>query len=147
MRNSINWPQLSVAVLLALTAIYVVISGYDYNVGSARNIGPGFFPVALGGLMLLIVVFVGLEGLRDEAIEVLWVPRPLLAISAGMIGFAMALETAGLVPATLILVLLVSLSEGPLRAKVTAINAMALSTLGVLLFIEAFSLPVPAINW
>ena len=52
-----------------------------------------------------------------------------------------------LIANALILVLLVSLAEGPLRAKVTAINAMALSTLGVLLFIEAFSLPVPAINW
>jgi len=147
MRNSINWPQLSVAGLLAVTGGYVVVSGFSYDVGSARNIGPGFFPVALGLLMLVIVFFVALEGVRDAAIDVLWVPRPLLAISAGMVGFALALETAGLIPATVILVLLSSLAEGPLRAKTTVINAIALSAMGVLLFIEAFSLPLPAINW
>lgn len=147
MRNSINWPQLGMAALLAMTSVYVVISGISYDVGSARNIGPGFFPAALGLLMLLIVFFVALEGVRDAAIDVLWVPRPLLAISAGMVGFAMALQSAGLIPATVILVLLCSLAEGPLRATATVINALALSVMGVLLFIEAFSLPVPAISW
>lgn len=147
MRNSINWTQLCVAALLAVTGVYVVVSGLSYDVGSARNIGPGFFPVALGVLMLVIVVFVALEGMREAAIDVLWVPRPLLAISAGMTGFALALETAGLIPATVILVLLSSLAEGPLRAKATLVNAVVLSVIGVLLFIEAFSLPLPAINW
>ena len=71
----------------------------------------------------------------------------MLMIAAGFIAFAALIERAGLVPATLAMVVLVSLAEKPVRPIATVGTAVGLSVLGVVVFLYGFGIPVAAIQW
>ena len=148
MARSINWLQVGAALLLGLFGLYVIVQGSGYEMGSLRRMGPGFFPVMIGSVLLLFAVLLVLEVWHEEKTERnFWIPRPILTISAGFVAFAALLERAGLVPATLALVVLVSLAEKPVRPVAAVAIAVALSVLGVLVFIYGFGIPAAAFEW
>ena len=104
----------------------------DYPIGTARNMGPGGFPVivasllALGGLAL---VARSCFGTRDEPIEI--AVLPLVLVSAGIAVFTLVLMGAGLVLATMALVLLSAGASGrfrPVTALLLATGVAAGST-------------------
>lgn len=147
MTRPINWLQVGAAALLGLVGAFFVWHGSDYPMGSLRRMGPGFFPVIVGAVLLLFAILLVLEVAHSEKEKDFWIPRPILMVSAGFVAFAALLERAGLVPATLVMVILVSLAEKPLRPISAATNAVALSVLGVVVFLYSFGIPVAAIHW
>lgn len=147
MSRSINWLQVGVAGLLGLIGIFVIWHGSDYPLGSLRRMGPGFYPVLVGAVLVLFSTLLVLEVAYSEKEKNFWIPRPVLMISAGFIAFAALLERAGLVPATLAMVILVSLAEKPVRPVSTVATAVGLSVLGVVVFLYGFGIPVAAIQW
>lgn len=147
MTRSFNGLQVGVAALLGLLGLYVIWQGSGYEIGSLRRMGPGFFPVMVGSVLLLLSVLIAVEQRYSEKEKDFWIPRPILIISAGFVAFAALLERAGLVPATLVMVLLVSFAEKPVRPVAAIATAVSLSVLGVLVFIYGFSLPIAAIQW
>ncbi|AFT69647.1 Small permease component of tripartite tricarboxylate transporter [Alloalcanivorax dieselolei B5] len=147
MARPFNGLQIGAAALLALLGLFIIWQGSDYSMGSLRRMGPGFFPVMMGSVLLLFSLLVVWEVRREEKQENLWVPRPILMICAGFIAFAALLESVGLVPATLALVILVSLAEKPVRPVATVATAAGLCVLGVLVFLYGFGIPVAAIQW
>ncbi|MEO1902705.1 MAG: tripartite tricarboxylate transporter TctB family protein [Alcanivorax sp.] len=147
MARSINWLQVCAALLLGLLGLYVIAQGSGYDMGSLRRMGPGFFPVMIGSVLVLFAVLLVLEVWHSEKEKNFWIPRPILAITAGFVAFAALLERAGLVPATVALVLLVSLAEKPVRPVAAVATAVGLSVLGVLVFVYGFGIPVSAFEW
>ncbi len=147
MERSINGLQVGAAVLLGLLGVYVIWQGSGYEIGSLRRMGPGFFPVMVGSVLVLFAGLLVLEVRHSEKEQAFWVPRPLLMISLGFVAFAALLDRAGLVPATLALVILVSFAEKPVRPVAALVTAAGLSVLGVLVFIYGFGIPVAAIQW
>lgn len=147
MARSINWLQVGAALLLGLLGLYVIVQGSGYDMGSLRRMGPGFFPVMVGSVLLLFAVLLVLEVWHSEKEKDFWIPRPLLTICAGFVAFGALLDRAGLVPATVAMVVLVSLAEKPLRPMATVATAIGLSVLGVLVFIYGFGLPLDAFAW
>ena len=45
-------------VLFIVTGIIFMVLSRQYNVGTSAKMGPGFFPMALGGLMAILGVMV-----------------------------------------------------------------------------------------
>ena len=70
----------------------------------------------------------------------------VLAVAAGVILFAVSLERAGLVPATLLLVLVSSLAEPGWRPRRAAILAVVVTALVYLLFVTVLQIPVAAVS-
>lgn len=147
MTRTINGLQLGAALLLGLLGLYIIWQGSSYDIGSLRRMGPGFFPIMVGSVLLLFSFLLAAEQWRTEKEQDFWIPRPILMISAGFVAFATLLERTGLVPATLALVLLVSLSEKPVRPLAAIATAVCLSVLGVSVFIYGLGIPVAAIRW
>ena len=67
MARSINWLQVGAALLLGLFGLYVIVQGSGYEMGSLRRMGPGFFPVMIGSVLLLFAVLLVLEVSVDSA--------------------------------------------------------------------------------
>ncbi|WP_417579015.1 tripartite tricarboxylate transporter TctB family protein [Nitrincola sp.] len=147
MLRSLNWLQLVAALLLALTGVFIIWQGSEYPLGSLRRMGPGFYPVIIGSVLVLFSALLTLEVAREEPEKNVWIPRPILMISSGFICFGALLESAGLVPAILAMVILTSLAEKPVRPLSTALTAISLSILGVVVFIYGLNIPVAAIQW
>jgi hypothetical protein len=133
------------AVALGVSALAMASR---YPLGSLLRMGPGLFPclvaalIALLGLVLIISAFRSRPTASSATIA--W--RSLLAIGFGIALFALLLERAGLVPATLTLVVASSLAQSGWRPRRAAILAVAVTALVYLLFIVVLQIPVAAVS-
>ena len=95
-------------VALGVLAMYL---SRDYSMGNALNMGPGYFPTWLGGIMICLGLAIGalafrrepdesqVEGLRE------WGFRPWLVLPLALAAYALLLDAdAGFVPSLLVLI-------------------------------------------
>ncbi len=83
----------------------------DYGIGTPRQMGPGFFPVLLGGLMCLVGVLILIGAARER--EALPAPpwRALFVMPFAIVAFAVVLPKTGLGPAGVATVLIAGLAQ------------------------------------
>jgi len=132
------------AIVAGLAVIWV---GTGYEVGTARRMGPGWFPVALGGLMAGLGLLLALVTLRRDDPCERGELRPLMAVGGGIAAFALLLERAGLVPAVLALVLVSGLGGGRLGLGAQLLLAGVLAGLSLLIFRLGLGLPLRPLIW
>lgn len=121
-----------------------------FQIGSARSIGPGYFPFYLGLLLIALgIAIMFVEGRRGapEGLPPFLEFKPLLFIAAAMLAFSLLVERAGLVPALAAAVLVASLAERR-RALVRTLMLVVLIPLACyLIFGVALGLHIPALRW
>lgn len=138
--------RLVVAVILALIGVSGLVVGLDYDFGTARRMGPGYFPVVLSGALVLLAVSEMVSSLlKPEVHEVDW--RPLLAILAAVAGFAATMYLFGMVPAFAVVIGLSALSERGYGWVPALILAAGTSLGAYLLFSRFLGMPLPLIQW
>lgn len=138
--------RLVVAVILALIGVSGLVVGLDYDFGTARRMGPGYFPVVLSGALVLLAVSEMVSSLlKPEVHEVDW--RPLLAILAAVAGFAATMYLFGMVPAFAVVIGVSALSERGYGWVPALILAAGTSLGAYLLFSRFLGMPLPLIQW
>ena len=119
----------------------------SYPFGSARSMGPGYFPVALGGLLVILGVVVMLRGLRSsEALEPGWSARGLIMLPLSVIVFGILMGNAGFIPALAALVILSAAAGREFRFKEVLLLTVSLIGISVALFVWGLGLPYPLIK-
>ena len=109
--------RVCVAAILAVIAAIGLGVGLTLEFGTARRMGPGYFPVVLSGILLILALSEIVMGLLkpDTSNEIAPNPsidwRPLIAILAAVAAFAIVIPLFGLIPAFLVVVSLSALSE------------------------------------
>ena len=73
----------------------------DYPFGSALRMGPGYFPTVLGGIMVVMGIYVLALGLRKDHEKIIgnWSIRALIVLPLSMVAFGILMEEAGFIPA------------------------------------------------
>lgn len=146
---SIQSLRLSVAAILAGIGLIGFVIGLDYEFGSARRMGPGYFPVVLSGLLFLLALAEGVSAfLRPgpQGTDPLdW--RPLLAILFAVAGFAVTITFFGLIPAFLVVICLASLSERGYGWQPALILAVVTCIGAWLLFSQLLGMALPLVQW
>lgn len=153
MRFNINKQDAWASGVMCALGIAVALQGSTYTMGTLSRMGPGFFPVALGLLLLflgLVILFSsGLSEDDEDDNEVIAPPewRGWLCIIGGVLAFIALGKYGGLVPATFALVFISSLGD---RTH-TLLTALALSIfvtiLGVVIFSWGLELQFPMFRW
>lgn len=115
----------------------------SYRTGTATQMGPGYFPAIVAGLLALVgLTIIGramlVEGARLERVKL----RPLLLIVAATLVFAFALKPLGLVPAIFILVLVSSAASAQFSLARCLPLAAGLALACDLLFVRFLGLPL-----
>lgn len=135
-----------VAGLLALIGASAFIIALGYEFGSARRMGPGYFPVVLSGILTLLAVSEMVSAaMKPEAISVDW--RPFLAILAAVAGFAVTMKLFGMVPAFFVVIGITTLSERRFGWWAALVLAMVTSTGAWLLFSRFLGMTMPLFDW
>lgn len=145
--RALRWADCAIAGVIMLIAAAMMITAYGYSLGSIRNIGPGMMPFLIG-LSLLIAAGFALLRSRRDTFQMAGVPVFRAgAVIGGVVLWGLTIDRLGLVPATVILMLMASLAYGPMRWRSTLI-AIAGTTIGcVLVFIYGFKLPFDIVSW
>lgn len=139
----------SLAVVVGLAA--ACYAAASYSLGSFRQMGPGMVPAILG---LLLAAF-GLAVLLPAWVRRGSVPnvnlRPFLATVAGMTLFTVLIRYAGLLPASFLMILVVSRADRRLGVFGAVALGALLSVCAVGLFVYGLGFPVdplgPMLQW
>jgi hypothetical protein len=117
-----------------------------YNVGTASQMGPGFMPALLGGLLMVLGLLIAAGSLviRGPRIEpVYW--RPVVCIVGSLLVFALLIEKAGL---ALTAALVVLVAGSGYRQRIgwawLVVLALGMAALAVGIFIHGLKQPIPA---
>jgi putative tricarboxylic transport membrane protein len=123
-------------MLIAIGAATVFIAR-DYPFGTALRMGPGYFPVILGVLLILFGLAILAGGLRrGEPIAGSWSLRALVVLPLSLILFGVLMQYGGFVPAT---------ASSEFRLVEVLLFALGLTALSVVVFVWALGLPYPLI--
>ncbi|GGK20448.1 tripartite tricarboxylate transporter TctB family protein [Salinarimonas ramus] len=146
MGSSLSRDFVAGLVAMAIGA-FVLFEGSGYALGTARRMGPGFFPVALGGLLLLVGLAITLAGLRTHDRLPKPNPRALVAIPLALVVFALLVERVGFFPAGVAAVLVASAADGGSRPLTALVLALVLVPLAYGLFVLLLGVPIAFVEW
>jgi len=133
-------------VVFASVGLLGLWVGRDLNVGTAAEMGEGYFPLLMCKLLVGLGALISVIGLISpggplERIE--W--RPLTLVSASVLVFAAALESLGVIAAIIAAVTLSNFAGEPARAKSVAVLAVVLSLAVMAIFVWGLGLPIRAL--
>lgn len=145
--KALNLGECAAAATVGVIGLAIMWIGSNYTIGTVSRIGPGFFPLVIGALLVLLSIGLFVEALGTERKPIEFQARPFILVMAALASFSVLIERVGLVPTTICLVVLSALAERPLRPVKTLLLAAGISVLGVLIFIYALGLPFKAFTW
>jgi Tripartite tricarboxylate transporter TctB family len=118
-----------------------------YEIGTPLRMGPGYFPLALGGILVLLGLLIVGKGFISSFAEeaqfgtVPW--RALVLIVLALLFFGLTVRGLGMVPATAVTALLTALASYRTGILAAVAIAAGLTVLCVLVFLVALQLRLP----
>ena len=125
-------------------AVVALLAARGYSLGSAGKMGPGYFPLLLGGVLaVLAAVLIG----RSVVVDGEPLPRfhvlPLAIIAVAVCLFGFFIEPLGLIVALAVLVVLSAWAGPQFRLPEVLALTVALIVFSVGVFVYALGLPIP----
>ena len=128
--------------------LVAMLMAFQYPLGSAARMGPGYFPRVLGGILMVMGAGLAIRSfaLKGTAITpIAW--KAVALVLGGVSLFALIVNTAGLVIATTVLIVVSGLASKEFNLKESLISSAVLATAAVLLFIIGLKLQFPIFPW
>jgi Tripartite tricarboxylate transporter TctB family len=126
------------------------VTSLSYELGTPLRMGPGYFPLVLGGILVLLGLLIAgkgfVAGAGDEGRfgSVPW--RALVLIVVAVLFFGLTVRGLGLVPATAVTALLAALASSRTGILAAVAIAAGLTLLSVLIFVLALQLRLPLVG-
>lgn len=134
-----------VAAGLAFVALGVlfVAGSLALDLGTPLRMGPGFFPLILAGLMIVIGVAILLQGLQHAPAGTVSVPwRGIVLLLAAPIVFGATIRGLGLVPAVALVVVISAYASRRMTLPLAVSVTVGLTLFCVLVFHVGLNLPI-----
>jgi len=133
------------AMFLAFGSFFVGF-GTQYALGTGANMGPGYFPTAVGSVLGLLGLALTMTSLSAKAMEeriakFSW--PTLLLIIGPVVLFGLMLQPLGLILSLVMLVITSSYASHEFAWRPTLLNAVVLTVLCIVVFVWALKLQFP----
>lgn len=130
-------------MLLALGVAAIAMSS-GYAIGTAARMGPGYFPRALGMLLIAIGGVIAAQALRVAGPRFpRWPWRPTIVVLGSVVLFGAIVERSGLALSTVVLVFLASAASAEFRPREALVSAVVLAVLAVHVFAIGLQVQLP----
>ncbi|MGH8781786.1 tripartite tricarboxylate transporter TctB family protein [Paraburkholderia sp.] len=138
--------------LMMLIGLGAIVQGASYRIGSLTAMGSGFFPVALGAILVLLGICIAgsahrtpRDAVTDEPAPIEW--RGWLCILGSIVAFVALGKYGGLLPATFAVVFISALGDRDNSILSALLLALAMSAVCVVVFWWALQLQFPLFTW
>lgn len=132
-------------LFFTLIGIATVLIALSYRVGVSARMGPGYFPMVLGGMLVLLGVIIAIKGIAAK--EYVSVPplsfRPLFVVLGSVVLFGFLLTKLGFFISTIVLIGASSAAYHQPRWKEIVISAVLLTVFSVAVFSYGLKLQIP----
>ena len=134
-------------ILVIGIGLYFAIGGSAYRMGSLSRMGPGFVPVSLGVLAIILGTAICIAAFRTQNgwPQVNW--RQVLCVLVSVPVFALLLERIGMIPAAFLSVLVASAALPQERPFATLALAAVVAIGAWAVFVLALGMPIDGFAW
>jgi hypothetical protein len=143
--------DLIAGLLMISVGLFVALyASNQYQVGSAARMGPGYFPTILGSILAVLGLVIALMSFR-EVVHILkpppFTPRPFIAVIAAVALFALLIGRVGLVPTTILMVIVTASGSNSFQLPRAVLLGISLSVIAWLIFSLGLQMTLPAFAW
>jgi hypothetical protein len=144
MRSRIDARDALCGLLLIVIGAMFAAGALGLQIGTARRMGPGYFPLVLSGVLMLLGAVVLFNALRaagqaGPALRIAW--RGMALILPAPIIFGLTVRGLGLVPAIALTAMTAALASSSMTLKRAALVSLAITVFSVAVFSYALGLP------
>ena len=144
MRSStIDWTDALAGLAFILLGLFFGVQALGLEIGTAFRMGPGYFPLVLAGILVLLGLAILVKSLRKaggEAFGTLaW--RGALFILPAPIFFGLTVRGLGFVPAIFVTTLIAAMASLKMRAHWAVLLAIGVTVFATLVFSYGLGLP------
>ncbi len=137
--------------LMLAIGIGTCLQASRYDLGSLRQMGPGFFPMSLGAILAVTGSLILISGLRTapELPRIKWQPqwRGWLCICASLVAFVIIGKYLGLLPATFATVFIAAFGDRKNTLLAAIILAAAMTLVCLIVFWWLLQVQFPLFKW
>ena len=131
-------------LLFVAFGVFAIIVAWNYPLGTAARMGPGYFPRLLGILLIVLGAALSLTALRGRGPPLPgWKWRPVSIVLLSVVAFGLVLTHAGLVLSTIGLIAVASTASREFRFKEALVSGLLLAALSVGVFVIGLKLQLP----
>lgn len=130
-------------MLMTAIGLFIIVFAQRYQIGTMDNMGPGYFPLALGVLLSLFGLMIAIPAFfrTGRPITVNW--RGYLFVVGSLLFYALTLRTLGLLLSTGMAVLLSSLASPVLTLKGRLVLIVCVVAIIYVVFILGLNMRLP----
>ena len=131
-------------LLFVIIGALTVIIALNYPVGEAARMGPGYFPRALGTLLMLLGAISVWRGFRLQGAPIArWKWRPIVIVLVSVVVFGHIVQSVGLALSTVLLIFVASSASHEFRWKEALVIGVLMAVLCVGVFVYALRIQLP----
>jgi hypothetical protein len=143
-----NPQDLGAAVVFLVIGAIGLYFGQELTFGSAAKMGPGYFPMLLSGLVLVLGLVLAVRSIRVPGPSIERVPlRPIVFIVATVVAFGYQLDLLGLAVSAAAVTVIAAYARSKVNLRETLVLAVGLSVFCILVFVVGLSQPLPLGWW
>ena len=144
MRNIRLNPDLLSGLFFISVGVIAIGVGTGYRLGTPDDMGPGFFPVMLGVVLLLIGIAVAALNVRQggEGLSSIQL-KPIVVVLGAVTAFGILVNQLGIVLTIGVIVALCALAGWKTNIREQVILFLCLATLVSGVFVVGLGLPIP----
>ena len=135
-------------IFAAFGAAYGTMAYLNLPMGRALNMGPGYFPIVLSSLLILLGLFVAVSAFgREDGTPIgkaAW--RGVTMIMLALAVFVLTLQPLGLLPASVLTSFVACLSMPSVSLVQRALVSLCIGAFCVVVFTGIVKLPIPIIG-
>jgi len=144
-----NKRDLIAGVLVIVVGLYVAVESSSYSLGTARSMGPGYFPLGLGIVLIFLGVCILLVDARGpdegEELKISW--RPMIILPVSVLVFAALIQRFGLGPSIFLAVFTSTFADKKISIRTALIISTVMMVVTILIFIVGLDMQTGAFKW
>jgi hypothetical protein len=140
----INRKDLAAGLIFAVIGLFFAIDALRHlRIGSALQMGPGYFPLVLAGVLLLLAAIIIGKGMTVAPTPFGdWPWRGVQLVLGAPLVFYFTIIGAGLVPTVFLVALMTAFASRRMRPLFAVVLAAGLTVFCVAVFVWAVGLPI-----
>jgi hypothetical protein len=140
-----SFPDVLAGGIFVLVGGAFVVGSLSYELGTPLRMGPGYFPLVVGGIVAVLGMAIVLKGLvAGEVLSFGVVPwRAVVVIVLALVFFGFFVRRLGFVPTSAVTALLTTLASPRVRPLPAVAVAVALTVASTLIFVVGLQLRIP----